>query len=263
MGKINIFFDIPFVLTSLTLIAGVITLFDIFVFSKKKGHKNKIVASVIEYGRSFFPVFLLVLLIRSFLIQPFRVPSGSLAPTILPGDLLVVNQYIYGLRLPVLNIKILNIGEPKRGDIALFRFPNDPSKPYVKRVIGLPGDHVTYRNKVLTVNGKVAEQTPSGMDLDITEGGYPAPVQVRSERLDNVTHKVFIRSGYKEAENIDVYVPPNSYFMMGDNRDNSNDGREWGFVPEENLMGRAIGIWMSWDSENYRVRWQRIGTKIR
>jgi len=259
MIKFNIFFDIAFVLTSLTLITGIISLLDVLVFSKKRLHGKMPI--VIEYARAFFPVFLLVLSIRSFLIQPYKVPTGSLEPTILPVEFIVVNQYAYGLRLPVLNTKILDIGEPKRGDIALFRFPKDPSMLFVKRVIGLPGDHIVYHNKILTINNKVVWQTPFGMDLDV-EGGFPVPVQVRVENLDDVIHKIFIKPGYKEWENVDVVVPPGSYFMMGDNRDSSNDSREWGVVPEENLVGRAFGVWMSWDSGKHGIRWERIGTKI-
>src|SRR3989304_8281118 len=245
MSNFNISFDVPFVLTSLVLLTGFIALLDILFFAKKRPVDKK-QSIIIEYSRSFFPVLLLVLLIRSFLIQPYRVPTGSLVPTVLPGDFIVVSQYAYGLRLPVLNTKIFNIGEPKRGDIVLFRFPDDISIIYVKRVIGLPGDHVTYRNKILTVNNIVMQQMPFGMDLD-TEGGFSVPVQVRIEKLDQVTHKIFIRPGYKESEDVDVVVPQNSYFMMGDNRDSSKDSREWGFVPEANLVGKAFGIWMSWD----------------
>lgn len=259
MSKFNIFFDIPFILTSITLITGVVALLDVLFLVKKRSDDKP--PLLIEYARAFFPVFLLVLLIRSFLICPYKVPTGSLEPTVLPGEFLLVNQYVYGLRLPVFNTKIWSIGEPKRGDITLFRPPHDPSRPFVKRVIGLPGDHVVYRHKILTVNGNVMWQTPFGMDLT-TEADLPVQVQVKLENLDQVTHKIFIRPGRKMWEDIDVVVPPHSYFMMGDNRDNSNDSREWGVVPEENLIGRAIVIWMSWDSTRSRVRFDRIGTRI-
>jgi signal peptidase I len=256
----KIYFDVPFFLTALVLITGLISLFDILFLAKKRIDK-KAYPIVIEYARSFFPMLLLVWAIRSFLIQPYRVPSGSLEPTILPGDFIVVNQFAYGLRFPVFNTKFLNISEPKQGDIALFRYPKNPSIIYVKRVIGLPGDHVAYRNKVLTINGTRMNQIPLGMDLD-EEGKFSIPVQVRIEKLGDVVHKIFIRPGYKEWEDIDIVVPKNSYFMMGDNRDSSEDGRAWGFVPEENLIGKAFGTWMSWDSENMDVRWSRIGKGI-
>ncbi|EKE01677.1 MAG: hypothetical protein ACD_21C00073G0002 [uncultured bacterium] len=256
----HIYFDVPFILTSLVLISGLIALIDILFFAKKRSSHQK-QPLVVEYARSFFPMLLLVWVIRSFLIQPYRVPTGSLEPTVLPGDFIAVNQFAYGLRIPVLNIKFFNVGEPKRGDIALFRYPKDPSMIYVKRVIGLPGDHVVYNNKTLTINGDRMWQTPFGMDLDL-EGKFPIPVQVRVEQLGTVSHKIFIRPGHKEWENIDVVVPQGSYFMVGDNRDGSADSREWGFVPEENLIGKAFGTWMSWDSDATKVRWNRIGKKI-
>jgi signal peptidase I len=256
----NISFDVPFILTSLVLISGAIALIDILFLAKKRAaHKKQ--PLVFEYARSFFPMLLLVWVIRSFLIQPYRVPTGSLEPTILPGDFIVVNQFAYGLKFPVLNIKFFNIGEPKRGDVVLFRSPPDLSVLYTKRVIGLPGDHVVYQNKVLTINGHQVLQTPLGMDLDL-EGGFATPVQVRVEYLDNIEHKIFIKSGYNEWEKVDVTVPAKSYFMMGDNRDSSADSRSWGFMPEENLIGKVFGVWMSWDSEGTRVRWERIGKKI-
>lgn len=260
MGNFNIAFDLPLILTLLVLISGIISLLDILIWAKRRTTGSKL-PLLIEYSRSFFPIFLLVLLLRSFLIQPYRVPTGSLSPTVLPGDFILVKQYSYGLRLPVINTKIFNIGEPKRGDIALFRFPND-SKIYVKRVVGLPGDHLVYRNKVLTINNNIAWQTPLGMALDL-EHGFSVPVQLKLEQLDQVSHKIFIKPGYKEWETIDVIVPEGSYFMMGDNRDNSADSRVFGFAPEKNLVGQAFMTWMSWDSEKTGVRWERIGKPIR
>ncbi|MDR1012531.1 MAG: signal peptidase I [Coxiellaceae bacterium] len=260
LNNLNIAFDISCILTALVFITGMIILFDIILFSRKSSMNMKI-SSAVECARTFFPIFLLVLLIRSFIIQPYRVPTSSLAPTVLPGDFIVVKQYAYGLKLPVLNIKILEIGEPQRGDIALFRYPYNPNTLYVKRVIGLPGDHVVYRNKILIINEVKMKQIPLGIDLDI-EKWFITQVQVRLENLDLVTHKIFVKPGYKELEHIDVVVPRGFYFVMGDNRDNSSDSREWGFVPEANLVGKAFGIWMSWDSEKKSIRWQRIGKKL-
>ncbi len=255
----NFSFDLPFILTALVFISGVVALVDVLFLAKKRAaHKSQ--PLVIEYARSFFPMLLLVWLIRSFLIQPYRVPTSSLEPTILPGDFIVVNQFAYGLRFPVLNAKIFSLGVPKRGDIALFRSPVD-TLILVKRVIGLPGDRIVYKDKILTINGRQMLQTPAGMDLD-AEDKFFTPVQVRIEKLDNVEHKIFIKTG-KEWEKIDVVVPAGSYFMMGDNRDSSNDSRYWGFVSEKNLIGKALGIWMSWDSEGVKVRWDRIGKKIK
>jgi signal peptidase I len=190
------------------------------------------------------------------------VPTGSLEPTVLPGDFIAVNQFCYGLRLPVFNNKILNIGEPKVGDIALFRYPKDPSIIYVKRVIGTPGDHISYKNKILTINGFKAKQTSEGMSLDHVED-FSVPVQVNSETLPTVEHKVFIRDGFNQNKDFDLIVPPHQYFMMGDNRDDSDDSRSWGFVPEQNLIGKAFAIWLSWDREQNSIRFARMGKLIK
>lgn len=257
----TISFDVPLILTLLTLISGIIALIDILFLAKKRAKDEK-PKHIFEYARSFFPVFLLVLIIRSFIIQPYRVPTGSLEPTVMPGDFIVVNQFAYGLRLPVLRTKIYNVGEPKRGDIVLFYYPKDDSTIYVKRVIGLPGDHIAYHDKVLTINGDRIWQTPMGMDLDV-ESNYVIPVQVKMEVLGNVEHRIFVKPGYKLGESFDLVVPENNYFMMGDNRDDSADSREWGFVPEKNIIGKAFGVWMSWDSDKSGVRWDRIGKGIK
>jgi len=257
----KIYFDVPFFLTLAVLVCGLVVLVDVLFFAKKRP-AAEVQPIVVEYARSFFPVLLLVLVIRSFIIQPYRVPTGSLEPTILPGDFIVVNQFAYGLRLPVLNTKIVEVGKPKLGDIALFRYPKEPSVIFVKRVIGLPGDHIVYKNKTLTINGVEMPQQSIGMDLD-PEDLFPAPVQVRLEKLSGgIEHKIFIKPGLREFEEVDVIVPANSYFMVGDNRDSSADSRVWGVVPEENLIGKAFGIWLSWDSPRTTVRWDRIGKKI-
>jgi signal peptidase I len=254
--------DFPLILTLLVVLSGIIYLIDVLFFATKRKATGAKQPLLIEYARSFFPVLLIVLLIRSFLAQPYRVPTGSLEPTILPGDFIVVNQFAYGLRLPVLNTKILSIGEPKRGDIVLFRWPSDPRIMFVKRVIGIPGDHIVYKDKVLTINGKVAKQKNLGMDLD-QASIMPIPVQIKSENLPNSgEHKIFVRQDYNMSGDFDLTVPADNYFMMGDNRDNSDDSRYWGFVPEKNLVGKAFGTWMSWDSRNNTVRWNRLGRAI-
>ena len=190
---------------------------------------------LVEYARSFFPVILAVFCLRSFLVEPFRIPSGSMIPTLWTGDFILVNKFAYGIRLPVLNDKILNIGEPHRGDVVVFRYPEDPSTDYIKRVIGLPGDHIA----------------------------YPMPSRLEVESLGDKKHIMVIHPGfYGRLEQGEWTVPPHSYFMMGDNRDNSNDSRAWGFVPEKNLIGRAFMIWMNWNASNGGVTWNRLGKTI-
>lgn len=255
--------DFPLILTSIVLITGIISLLDVAFLAKKRLASGKEQPRVIEYARSFFPVLLVVLLIRSFIVQPYRVPTGSLEPTVLPGDFIIVNQFAYGLRLPVINTKIVNIGEPKTGDIALFHWPKDPRILFVKRVIGTPGDHIVYKNKALTINDKVMSQKDLGMVLD-DEYSVSYPVELKEEQLpNNLTHKIFIHKDSNLDDGFDITVPEGNYFMLGDNRDNSGDSRIWGFMPEENLVGKALGVWMSWDSKNNRIRWERIGKAVK
>lgn len=249
--------DFLFWLTLVVFVTGFIIAIDALIFARKRKGTQNAPHWMVEYSRSFFPILLIVLLIRSFLVQGFRVPTGSLKPTVLPGDLIAVNQYAYGLRLPVLHTKIFAVGEPKRGDIVVFRYPPDPAQTYVKRVVGVPGDVVRYRDRVLYVNGKEMPQSDAMRVVD-REGGRFTMVEQRSEKLNGVTHLIYINpQGY--SSDFEKVVPENVYFMMGDNRDNSLDSREWGFVPEANLIGKAFGIWMSWDSDNKRVRFNRIG----
>lgn len=258
----NISFDFPLILTALVLITGVISLIDILFFAANREKAGKKKSLFIDYSRSFFPILLIVLLIRSFLIQPYRVPTGSLMPTILPGDFIAVNQFAYGLRLPVINYKIVNISEPQRGDVALFRWPDNPKIIFIKRVVGIPGDHIVYRNKILHINGKIADQKLIGKALDIEPDNVPVVVQKKLEDLLGVKHYIFIRGPGGDINTVDTVVPEGYYFMMGDNRDASDDSRYWGFVPEQNLIGKAFLVWMSWDSVKHEVRWERIGKKI-
>ena len=214
--------------------------------------------TLVEYARSFFPVILLVLILRSFMMEPFRIPSGSMMPTLLVGDFIMVNKYSYGLRLPVTHQKLLTIGSPERGDVAVFRFPKDPSIDYIKRIVGLPGDVIAYAGKQLTINGK-----PASQELLYTYQGVGAGFNMSgnhyvSEQIDELTHHILIDPN-KASQVGELTVPDGHYFVLGDNRDNSNDSRFWGFVPEENLVGEAVMIWMSWDQG---VGWQRIGTMI-
>ena len=213
---------------------------------------------IVEYARSFFPIIVIVLLLRSFLVEPFRIPSGSMIPTLLIGDFILVNKYEYGLRLPVVNKKFVDIGEPKRGDVVVFRYPQDPRVDYIKRVVGLPGDRIAYWNKQLYINGEPVRQVSVG---DFPLEGTP-PAKLMEEYLGASTHRILVMPdrGGPEGETV---VPEGQYFVMGDNRDNSNDSRRWGFVPEENLVGKAFYIWMSWRSWTSLPSWDRIGQAIR
>lgn len=255
-------FNFELILVSAVLITGIIWLIDILFFAKRRALQPATkLPIVVEYAKSFFPVLLIVLLLRSFLIEPYRIPSGSDEPTLLVGDFIVANKFIYGLRLPVLHTKILQRTEPTIGDIALFRYPVDPSQNFIKRIIGGPGDHISYTNKVLTVNGKVATQKRIGTAIDENEEGQTWPVDVVQENLNGVIHNIYLRPD-APAQDFSLVVPAGHYYAMGDNRDNSNDSRYWGFVPEANFVGKAFAVWFSWDNDTKRIRWQRLGTVI-
>ena len=253
------------ILLLLVVISGAIYLFDVLFMAKKRvvaeGEEPLKMPILIDYARSFFPVFLFVLLLRSFLVEPFRIPSGSLKPTLLVGDFVAVNKFSYGLRFPVFDTKFLSIGEPHNGDIAVFRWPPNTKFDYIKRVIGLPGDHVVYKNKVLTINGKQASQKFINYMTDGNRSGRTWKVEKREENLMGIKHNIYVRPDVP-AFDFDITVPDGKYFMMGDNRDDSSDSRFWGFVDEGNLLGRAFGVWMSWDGMTDKIRWRRIGSAI-
>ena len=217
---------------------------------------------LVEYARSFFPVILVVFCLRSFLVEPFRIPSGSMIPTLWTGDFILVNKFAYGIHLPVLNTRILDIGEPRRGDVVVFRYPEDPSTDYIKRVIGLPGDHIAYHDKTVFINGVKADQHFKGPFTGFPTG-IPLPNRLEVESLGDKKHIMVIHPGfYGRLEQGEWTVPAHSYFMMGDNRDNSNDSRAWGFVPEKNLIGKAFLIWMNWNGSNGGITWNRLGETI-
>ncbi|RUR13360.1 signal peptidase I [Legionella sp. km772] len=245
------------ILVILSFVSGLIYLLDVLFWAKKRDQQQK-PNKIIEYARSFFPVFLIVLLLRSFLVEPFRIPSGSLEPTLLVGDFVAVNKFAYGLRLPVIEKKIIPIADPKTGQIAVFRWPPEPSYDYIKRVIGMPGDKVSYHNKVLTINGKEVKQTFVEYTMDESSG---KPVAKYKEDLNGVVHDIFVRPDLP-AVDFDVVVPEGNYFMMGDNRDDSADSRFWGFVPNSYLRGKAFLVWMSWNGKTDSVRWSKIGSLI-
>lgn len=249
------------ILTALVFVSGLLTLVERFYLAPKRaeGYTQPL---IIEYACSFFPILLLVLAIRSFIIEPFRIPSGSLKPSLLVGDFVLTNKYIYGLRLPVLGTKLIYVSEPKRGDIVVFRWPPDPSIDYIKRVIGLPGDHISYINKVLYINGKPAPQEFQKETTDKSDNGNHWLVEQKQENLLGVKHAIYIRPDILGDDFENIVVPPHHYFMMGDNRDDSFDSRGWGFVPESNLVGKAILVWFSWNNDKNTIRWHRLGLRI-
>lgn len=253
--------NIALILVIAVSVTGAITLLDL-LWLKSRRTASQRMPLWIEYARSFFPILLIVLVVRSFLFEPFRIPSGSLKPTLAVGDFILVNKYHYGLRLPVVHTTVLTLAHPKRGDIVVFRWPADTRFDYIKRVIGLPGDHIQYQHKRLTINGHIAPQTFHSYttDSDGAEQGSWV-VEKRMEQLGGVKHAIYLRPDVP-SEAFDVKVPPGYYFMMGDNRDDSADSRFWGFVPENNLIGKAVIILLSWDGTRFNLRWSRIGQRI-
>jgi signal peptidase I len=214
---------------------------------------------LVNYARSFLPVILIVLLVRSFLFEPFRIPSPSMMPNLVDGDFIFVTKYSYGLRLPFFNTKVLSTGEPHRGDVVVFRLPRDPSVHYIKRLIGLPGDHIVVRDNRLTINGLPITLAPDGT----YSGGYGFTGSALGvERFGQAEHEVMFATG-RSSTDFETVVPAGNYFFMGDNRNDSRDSRfpQVGFVPEENLVGRASRIWMNWDFPSW-PHWNRIGKRI-
>ncbi|MFC5462262.1 signal peptidase I [Massilia niabensis] len=214
----------------------------------------------VEYSGSFFPVIAIVFFLRSFLWEPFKIPSSSMVPTLQIGDLILVNKYTYGIRLPIINKKIIELNNPERGDVMVFKYPKDMSQDYIKRVIGVPGDKITYENKRLTVNGTPVEYTPLDDYLDDEKPVYHKHF---IEKLPGSQHRI-LNSEPARSFNLDAVenfpqraacdysydkftciVPEGNYFMMGDNRDNSADSRYWGFVPDKNIVGKAFLVWMN------------------
>lgn len=248
------------ILFVLVVISGVLWLADRFYARKRRaaGTPNP---WWVEYGASFFPVILIVFGLRSFIVEPFKIPSGSMIPTLLVGDFILVNKFTYGIRLPVINQKIIDLGSPERGDVMVFRYPRDPSLDYIKRVVGLPGDRIEYRNKRLTINGEPVPIEAAGEYLhpervyysprfEETLGGKPHAVLIERDLPSYVSHPLDFpnrdRCTYTTA-GVSCTVPEGHYFVMGDNRDASSDSRVWGFVPDENIVGRAFFIWFNFN----------------
>jgi len=289
--------DFSGVLLAITVLTGVIWGLDaLFLRPQREGaarRAGKDPASIpepgtVDYARSFFPVALVVLVLRAFVFEPFRIPSDSMMPTLLDGDFIIVNKYAYGLRLPVLNRKILKVGEPERGDVVVFRYPLDPSTNFIKRLVGLPGDRIEVHDNLIVVNGKPVQFR---VGLERYNDGCYVNMSLAQERLGNHQHEAIFCpvaldrhpslpackrggiSGYVCGDEdapgggrVPAFVgvvPAGQYLMMGDNRDNSDDGRSWGYVPEENLVGRATRIWFNWDLRRAGgPMWSRIGTAI-
>jgi len=220
----------------------------------------------IEYPKSFFPVILIVFILRSFLVEPFKIPSGSMLPTLLVGDFILVNKYTYGIRLPIVNVKLLDLNQPRRGEVMVFRYPKNPSVDYIKRVVGTPGDRIEYRDKRLTINGEAVKLAPAGEYNYVDPGALTfVPTQKFDETLGSGQHAILVQSGVPSVQlsGVEAFpfrgncayndagfactVPDGHYFLMGDNRDSSSDSRYWGFVPEANIVGRAFLIWWNFD----------------
>jgi signal peptidase I len=242
----------------LLVVSGLVWLLDAKVLRKRRAADAK-EPWWVEYSISFFPVILIVFVLRSFLVEPFKIPSGSMIPTLLVGDFILVNKFTYGIRLPVINRKIVELNFPKRGDVMVFRYPVDPSLDYIKRVVGVPGDRIEYRNKRLTVNGRAVPLRPVADYLSRERMQYSRQFE---ETLDGIQHPILVEDDAPalmqapqpfpnfgnclyNTNGLACTVPPGHYFMMGDNRDNSSDSRVWGFVPDENIVGKAFFIWLN------------------
>lgn len=254
--------DFPLILVILTFVTGLVWLADKLFLRKRRAGNTKAESTgadepatkepyLVELSRSFFPVLAVVLVLRSFLVEPFQIPSGSMLPTLEVGDFILVNKFAYGLRLPVVGSKIVDIDDPDRGDVMVFRYPEDRKTNYIKRVIGLPGDQIRYRDKQLFINDEKVESR--------FVARLP-PNEYRREDLGSVEHDIYLTKGRPGTGGEGEWkVPPGHYFVMGDNRDNSNDSRYWGTVPDDLVVGKAFAIWMHWESLASLPSFRRVG----
>jgi len=268
------------VLTFAVVIFGIIYLLDCLFFKKIRKqrleaalaegeleeHQHKFLKGMpvlVDYSRSFFFVLLIVLVVRSWIAEPFRIPSGSLEPSLLTGDFILVDKFAYGIRLPVTNQVIIPIGKPKRGDIAVFHWPVNPKVDFIKRVVGVPGDKISYLNKVFYINGVEAKQTFVAKDEYLLENGVETPALRKQEDLLGVKHEIYNFPSRPAFDFKDIVVPEGMYFMIGDNRDDSADSRIWGFVDEKYMVGRPLIVLLSWQKQDHKVRWSRSGSKVK
>jgi len=250
-------FNLALILTVLTVFTGVIVAINKYYWQRADRWRSASQArhTLVEYCQSFFPVLLFVLIIRSFVFEPFRIPSGSMEPTLLQGDFIFVKKYSYGLRLPVSETKVMETGAPSRGDVIVFRLPKNPSINYIKRVVGLPGDVIRYDRHRLTINGETMQVEPP---IVATSGNG----STHYEQLFDRRHQIKVL--FPESRENGVYtVPDGHFFMMGDNRDNSTDSRfpDVDVIAEEFLVGEAVLVWMHMDGFTW-PDWGRIGTSI-
>ena len=261
------------ILVILTLFTGLVWLLDKLFLAKSRAAKAGLLDEgqepvVVDYSKAFFPVLAIVLILRSFVAEPFRIPSNSMMPTLLTGDFILVNKFAYGLRLPITNKKFLDISEPERGDVVVFHFPgrgpDDPNKgvDFIKRVIGLPGDRIGYHDNQVTVNDEPVGYEQIGTYIGKGQGAEMTGTLELRENLPGRPHSVLetANSPFMDPGEGDWEVPTGHYFVMGDNRKNSDDSRYWGVLPESQLRGKAFLIWMSWDGG---LEYRRIGSSIR
>lgn len=251
------------VLTLATAITGLVWLTDRLWWRRRRDRDTK-PNGIIEFCVSLFPVILIVFVVRSFIVEPFRIPSGSMIPTLHVGDFILVDKFAYGLRCPVGDCRLIGDGKPHRGDVVVFHYPGNPrlqhdpdlGEDFIKRVVGLPGDHITYIDKVLSINGKPAKVQPDGR-YQTKQGDFKREI----EDLSGVKHSILIDPN-DPPQDFSFTVPPGRYFVMGDNRDESYDSRYWGTVPDKDLVGKAFFVWMSWNETDLHPVWKRFGMII-
>lgn len=262
-------YDVAFWLVLAAALTGVIWLCDALFLARRRRAvlapgQPETLPWPVDYSKSFFPVIVAVLLFRSFLWEPFRIPSSSMVPNLLIGDFILVNKFDYGLKLPLLDVPLIRFADPARGDVIVFRYPKDPRKNYVKRVVGVPGDTIEYRNKTVYINGAPAAQTPLGSYTASGSNRESNGKAIASETFpDGREHKI-LSNPLRQAFGAERFVvPEGQYFVLGDNRDDSEDSRFWGMVPESHILGRAQLVWLSIDWSNGPIVVSRIGTVVR